>query len=117
MLSCHSIGKKFARSCQSGLSVLLNDRAKTPGTPVTFAGTCQEFAVSGQDWALPTQALHCNDGEIFFGAAAPYVVDARTCDPDPLGWTGEMLMLGVAQTWTDPSGGTNLFLLRGLKQQ
>ena len=87
-----------------------------PGSPVTFDGACQDFTVSGQDWDLPSHALHCNDSEVYFGNGAPYIVDARTCDPDPLGWTGEILLLGVAQAWTDPSVGTRLFLLRGLKQ-
>jgi len=87
-----------------------------PGTPVTFDGACQDYTVGGPSWTFPNQALHCNDGEVYFGGGAPYTVDARTCDPDPLGWTGEILLLGVSQGWTDPSLGTKLFLLRGLKQ-
>ena len=88
-----------------------------PGTPVVFDGACQDFSVSGQDWTFPTTALHCADGEVYFGDDVPYSVDARTCDPDPLGWTGEILLLGVSQAWTDPALGTKLFLLRGLKLQ
>lgn len=87
-----------------------------PGSAVAFEGTCQDFVVTGQDWSFPAQTLHCNDGELYFGSGAPYTVDARTCDPDPLGWTGEMIILGLSQGWTDPSGGPQMFLLRGEKQ-
>ncbi len=88
-----------------------------PGTALNFEGACQDYVVSAEGWGVPAQVLHCNDGEVYFGDGAPYIIDARTCDPDPLGWVGETLMLGISQDWSDPSGGTALFLLRGLMKQ
>ncbi len=92
------------------------DVPEIPGTKVLVTGGCQDFSFSGPDWPFPSQALHCNDGEVFFGGGAPYTVDARVCDMDPLGITTSILLLGIARDWSDPAGGAQLFALHGLKQ-
>ena len=78
------------------------------GSPLAFAGQCQDYSVQNPDWPFPIAARHCNDGQVLFGAEAPYFTDATVCE---LPWGGDHVLLGVSTmgTATDPSA--QVFLL------
>ncbi len=67
-----------------------------------FDGSCQNYTVVNEDWTFPTQALHCNDGQIFFGTQAVYPADATVCPvTDP---ASPIRILGIAnQGYGDPA--------------
>lgn len=76
------------------------------GTPVSFAGSCREWTASGDDWAFPARTLHCTEADLYFGASAPYDVDATLC---PGGERSRILGIARRPATADPP--TELFLL------
>lgn len=85
------------------------------GTDMTISGACQDYLFIGEDWFDSGDAFYCNDGELLFGAGPPYQMEGTVCDTNVLGINDAIMVLGIHHGWTDPSGDTTLFVLRGMQ--
>lgn len=87
------------------------------GAAFSFTGGCGTFDVQAEGWPGPMQAVHCNDGYIFFGETAPYSVEATVCEPTGGAEPSTKFMLGVRQKAFGLGDDAALFLLSGVAKE
>lgn len=83
------------------------------GTPMEVSGTCQNYSL-GAILELPQMPLkHCNDGELFFGQAAPYWMDATVCGTNPMVDGHPTVIVGTIQGAFGAPVDTQAFVVEG----
>jgi len=77
------------------------------------SGACQDY-VMGSVLELPDMSVHhCNDGELYFGDAAPYWMDGTVCGTNPMVDGHPTVIVGTIQGAFGAPVDTQAFVVEG----